>query len=94
MVETKQKDDESQSESLYKKVIPKMNKAGSRQVGSHTIELKSFDGHIFIQITQVKEAFGNPGMEGYKPAKTTWITIDPKEKEIKEALAQAYKESS
>jgi len=76
---------ESKAETLYSKVIPKMTKDGKSQVGSHLIEVKIFEGHKFLQITQEKFAFAD------KPAKKTWVTIDPADKEIKEALTEAYK---
>lgn len=85
MVENENESSEPKSETLFKKLIPKMNKAGSMQVGSMTVEVKTYDGSKFIQLTQVKEAFGD------RPQKKTWITMNPDDKEIKEALSEAYK---
>ena len=79
------------SETLFTKVIPKMNKSGSRQVGSMKIEVKTFEEFKFIQMSQTKEAFGQVGSDEYKPAKETWVTFDPKNKEIKDALSEAFK---
>lgn len=84
-------DSERQSETLYSKVIPKFNKAGSRQVGSMTVETKVIDGSKFVQLTQHKEAFGSPGSEGFKPAKDSWVTFDPSDKALKDAIAEAVK---
>ena len=91
MVEKTQQDSEEVSETLYTKVIPKMNKAGSRQVGSITIEVKTFAGAKFIQLTQNKSAYGFQGSPGYKPEKNTWVTFDPSNKDLKDALSEAYK---
>lgn len=74
-----------ESETLYSKVIPKMNKAKTSQVGSFLIEVKTFAGHKFIQITQEKFAFGN------QPPKKSWVTLNPDDKDIKDALSEAYK---
>jgi len=81
----------SDSKTLLTKVIPKMNKAGSRQVGSMKIELKEFEGYKFIQMSQHKEGFGQSGSSRYRPTKDSWVTFDPNDKAIKEALQQAYK---
>lgn len=76
---------EKVSETLFSKVIPKMTKDNKSQVGSHLIEVKTFEGHKFIQITQEKFAFGN------QPAKKSWITLDPANDELKKALSEAFK---
>ena len=77
--------EESKSETLFSKVIPKMNKSGTSQVGSHLVETKTFEGHKFIQVTQEKYAFGNI------PAKKSWVTINPEDDELKKAISEAYK---
>jgi hypothetical protein len=82
MVETQEKAP-VKSEVLYGKLVPKLNKAGSREVGSMSIELKSFEGIKFIQLTQHKQAFGD------KPAKDQWVTFDPTNKAIIDAILEA-----
>lgn len=81
----------AQSEVLFSKIIPKMNKSGDRQVGNLKVETKVFDGYKFIQLTQHKEGFGMPGSSNYQPPKDSWVTFDPKNKDIKEALLEAVK---
>jgi hypothetical protein len=83
-------DNKKQQEPIFKRVIPKLNKAGDRQIGSISVELKEFESYKFIQITQVKESFGYPGSEIYKPGKTTWITLDPTDIAVQQAIQDCY----
>ena len=85
------KDNDSESKTLYSKLIQKMNKAGTRQVGALKIEVKEFEGYKFVQITQRKESFGTPGTTTHRPAKETWVTFDPKNDEVKKAFQEAFK---
>lgn len=75
---------ETESKTLFSKVVNKLASNG-RVVGSMTIEVKTFDGHKFIQLTQEKASYGNQlGKRGF-------VTFNPAEKEIKEAIFEAYK---
>jgi hypothetical protein len=81
---TSETKEEAQSETLFSKVVDKTNKAGNA-VGRYTIEVKTFDGFKFVQITQEKFAFGST------PAKRSWVTFDPDNKDLKDALSEAFK---
>lgn len=76
---------------LFNKTLPKMSKDGSRLVGSLKVEVKTFEGYKFLQLTQVKEAFGIAGTDGYRPQKVSWVTLDPSNKEVIETLEAAFK---
>lgn len=73
-----------ESKTLFSKVVHKKLDNGAI-TQSHTIEAKEFDGTQFIQITQDKMPFGN------QPAKRSWITLDPKNNELKSAIIDAFK---
>lgn len=78
-------EDTSKSEEIYTKTIPKMTRDGAHQVGSLLIELKVYEGYKFVQITQEKLPFGD------KPGKTSWVTLDPSDKRVREALSEVFK---
>lgn len=84
-------DEKKEFETISSVTVPKVSKA-NKQVGSHVIDVKSFDGNKFIQITQNKDAFGNPNSPKYKPASSSSITLDPKNKKVMDAIAEAYKQ--
>jgi hypothetical protein len=79
------------SETLFTKEIPKMNKAGSIQVGTYRISTKIYNENKFIEIYQKKNSFGGVNTPNYRPEKQAWVTFDPADKRIKEALQEAYK---
>lgn len=78
------------SEVLFSKVINKSSKSG-RHVGSLTVSTEVFDETKFVKIKQVKEAFGTPNTAGYKARSEQWITFDPDNEEIKDALEEAMR---
>jgi hypothetical protein len=84
-------EEKNENEVLYSKVIPKFTSDGTRQVGSLKVEVKLFNDNKFVQLSQRKEAFGRPGSADYKPAKDTWVTINPEDKSVKDALMEAFK---
>jgi anti-sigma28 factor (negative regulator of flagellin synthesis) len=90
-MEEKKQDNGSVSETLYQQELAKFNKAGTNQVGSYKIETKTYEGHKFVQITQKKNSFGQPGSENYKPEKTTWVTFDPQDNDLIASLKEAIK---
>ena len=75
---------EVQTEVLYSKSIPKISKKGM-PVGSLKVETKTFNDSKFIQLSQEKYPFGD------KPGKRAFVTIDPSDKSVREAIAEAYK---
>lgn len=76
--------EEPESKTLYSKVVHKTLRNGAISQ-SHTVEVKKFGEATFMQITQDKMPFGS------QPAKRTWITMDPKNEELKSAVAEGFK---
>jgi hypothetical protein len=78
-------------ETLFSKVVNKTGKDGT-VYGSRSVKVKSVTGedgksNKYIEITQEKRKFLN----GQTTVTSKTLTLDPKDKEFKEALAEAYK---
>lgn len=78
--------EQKKSEVLFSKVINKLGKSGA-VYGSIAIATKIYDGNKFIQITQEKVKFVN----GQRTIKTSSITLNPKDEEVKKVLLEAFK---
>lgn len=84
-IQEKQKNQENEAKTLFSQKIDKMNKDGTRMVGSYLVETKIFNDVPFVMVTQQKFAFGN------QPAKKSWITFNPKDEDLLSALQTSVK---
>jgi len=79
---------------VYKK-SPNGRIIGSWEVSSEAFEMVGGNGEQhkgkYLKIVQHKSEFGREGQAGYKPSKSTTITIDLGNKELREVISEAFK---
>jgi hemerythrin superfamily protein len=83
MANEKESANTSEDKTLFSRSVHKKMKDGSI-AKSWNIQSKVYQGHKFIQIEQEKKSFGN------KPGSVNRLTLDPANKELREALTEAY----